>query len=75
MSNTADARTPTSRRAWIGFVVADVVLFLLANLTAKNSSHPGTLSNVFFVAFVIGTALLIALAVLTIVQSRRRRAR
>lgn len=75
MSNTADARTPTSRRAWIGFVVADVVLFLLANLRAKNSSHPGTLSNVFFVAFVIGTALLIALAVLTIVQSRRRRAR
>ena len=75
MSNTADARTPISRRAWIGFVVADVVLFLLANLTAKNSSHPGTLSNVFFVAFVIGLALLIVLAVLTIVQSRRRRAR
>ena len=75
MSNTADARTPISRRAWIGCVVADVVLFLLANLTAKNSSHPGTLSNVFFVAFVIGTALLIALAVLTTVQSRRRRAR
>ncbi len=75
MSNTADAPTPISRRAWIGFVVADVVLFLLANLTAKNSSHPGTLSNVFFVAFVIGTALLIALAVLTTVQSRRRRAR
>jgi len=40
MSNTADARTPISRRGWIGFVVADVVLFLLANLTAKNSSHP-----------------------------------
>jgi hypothetical protein len=75
MSNTADARTPISRRAWIGFVVADVVLFLLANLTAKNSSHPGTLSNVFFVAFVIGTALLIALAVLTTVRSRRRRTR
>jgi hypothetical protein len=75
MSNTADARTPISRRAWIGFVVADVVLFLLANLTAKNSSHPGTLSNVFFAAFVIGTALLIALAVLTTVQSRRPRAR
>jgi membrane protein DedA with SNARE-associated domain len=75
MSNTADARTPISRRAWIGFVVADVVLFLLANLTAKNSSHPGTLSNVFFVAFVIGLALLIVLAVLATVQSRRRPAR
>jgi hypothetical protein len=75
MSNTADARTPISRRAWIGFVVADVVLFLLANVTAKNSSHPGTLSNVFFVAFVIGLALLIVLAVLATVQSRRRPAR
>jgi protein-S-isoprenylcysteine O-methyltransferase Ste14 len=75
MSNTADARTPISRRAWIGFVVADVVLFLLANATAKNSSHPGTLSNVFFVAFVIGLALLIVLAVLATVQSRRRPAR
>jgi hypothetical protein len=75
MSNTADARTPISRRGWIGFVVADVVLFLLANLTAKNSSHPGTLSNVLFVAFGIGTALLIAVAVVTTVKSRRRRAR
>jgi hypothetical protein len=75
MSNTADARTPISRRAWIGFVAADVVLFLLANVTAKNSSHPGTLSNVFFVAFVIGLALLIVLAVLATVQSRRRPAR
>jgi hypothetical protein len=75
MSNTADARTPISRRAWISFVVADVVLFLLANVTAKNSSHPGTLSNVFFVAFVIGLALLIVLAVLATVQSRRRPAR
>ena len=75
MSNTADARTPISRRAWICFVAADVVLFLLANVTAKNSSHPGTLSNVFFVAFVIGLALLIVLAVLATVQSRRRPAR
>ncbi|HEY5262170.1 MAG TPA: hypothetical protein VIJ33_08650 [Solirubrobacteraceae bacterium] len=75
MSNAADARTPISRRAWIGFVVADLVLFLIANLTAKSSSHPGTLSNVLFVAFVIGTALLIALAVLTTVRSRRRRTR
>ncbi len=75
MSNTADARTSITRRAWIGFVVADVVLFLLANVTAKNGSHPGTFSNIFFVAFVIGTALLIALAVFATVQSRRRPAR
>jgi MYXO-CTERM domain-containing protein len=75
MSNIADARTPISRRAWIGFVVADVLLFVLANLTANTSSHPGTLSNVFFVAFVIGLALLLVLAVLAAVRSRRRPAR
>jgi hypothetical protein len=75
MSRTADTRTPISRRAWIGFVVADVVLFVLANVTAKNSSRPGALSNAFFVAFVIGLALLIVLAVLATVRSRRRPAR
>jgi hypothetical protein len=48
-----------------------VVLFALANLTAKNSSHPGTASNVFFVAFVIGVVLLITLAIATVVKSRR----
>ena len=35
--------------------VADVVLFVVANATAKSSSHPGTASNVVFVAFLIGT--------------------
>ena len=71
MSNTADSLTALSRQTWIGLVVADVVLFVLANLTAKNSSHPGTVSNVFFIAFVIGAALLIALAIATVVRSRR----
>ena len=71
MSNTADSLTTLSRRTWIVLVVADVVLFALANLTAKNSSHPGTASNVFFVAFVIGAVLLIALAIATVLKSRR----
>jgi hypothetical protein len=71
MSNTADSLTTLSRRTWISLVVADVVLFVLANLTAKNSSHPGTASNVFFAAFVIGLVLLIALAIASIVKSRR----
>ena len=75
MSRTADPRTRISRRAWIGLVTADVVLFLLANVTAKSSSHPGALSNAFFVAFVIGLALLIVLAVLAAVRSRRQPAR
>jgi hypothetical protein len=77
MSNTAvsqaalSRRSWISRRTWISLVVADVVLFVLANLTAKNSSHPGTASNVFFAASAIGVVLLIALAIATVVKSRR----
>ena len=71
MSNTAGSLTALSRRTWIGLVAADIVLFALANLTAKNSSHPGTVSNVFFIAFVIGAVLPIALAITTVVKSRR----
>jgi hypothetical protein len=41
MSNTADSLTAISRRTWISLVVADVVLSVLANLTANKSSHPG----------------------------------
>ena len=75
MSRTADARTPISRRAWIGCVTADVLLFLLANVTATSSSHPGAVSNALFAAFVIGLALLIVLAVLVAVRWRRQSAR
>jgi hypothetical protein len=56
-------------------VAGDAVLFLVANVTANSSSHPGTASNVFFVAFVIGAVLLITLAIITVVKSRRRPAR
>ncbi|MHB8235542.1 MAG: hypothetical protein ACYDHT_12905 [Solirubrobacteraceae bacterium] len=55
-------------------MAVEVVLFVLANVTAKNSSHPGTLSNVFFVAFVAGAVLLIVLALISVVKSRRRHA-
>jgi hypothetical protein len=71
MSNTAASLTALSRRTWIGLVAADAVLFALANLTAKNSGHPGTVSNAFFAAFVIGGLLLIAVAIATAVFSRR----
>jgi hypothetical protein len=67
--------TALSRRSWIGLVAFEVGLFALANVTAKNGSHPGTVSNVFFVAFVIGAVLLITLAVIWVVASRRRAAR
>jgi hypothetical protein len=71
MSNTAVSLTTLSRRTWIVLVMGDVLLFAIANLTAKNSSHPGTASNVFFIAFAIGAVLLIALAIATLVKSRR----
>jgi hypothetical protein len=75
MSRTVDSLTAIGRRSWIGLVAFEVALFALANLTAKNSSHPGAVSNVFFVAFVIGAVLLITLAVIGMVKSRRRPAR
>lgn len=75
MSRTVDSLTAISRRSWIGLVALEVALFALANLTAKNSSDPGAVSNVFFVAFVIGAVLLITLAVIGVVKSRRRPAR
>lgn len=75
MSKTADSLTTLSRRSWIGLVAVEIVLFALANIMATNSSHPGTASNVFFVAFVIGAVLLIALAIIAVVKSRRRPAR
>jgi hypothetical protein len=72
MSKTADSLTALSRRCWIALVAVEIVLFALANITATNSSHPGTASNIFFVAFVIGAVLLITLAIITVVKSRRR---
>jgi len=71
MSTTANSLTAHRRRTWIGLILLDVVLFVLANLTAKNSSHPGAVSNVFFAAFVIGAVVLIALAIATVIRSRR----
>ena len=71
MSNAADSLTALSRRTWIVLVVVDVALFALANLTANTSSHPGSASNGFFIAFVIGAVLLLALAIASVVRSRR----
>jgi uncharacterized membrane protein YhaH (DUF805 family) len=55
--------------------VADVVLFVIANVTAKNSSHPGTLSNVVWVAFLIGVLMLIVLGTCVLVRRLRSSAR
>jgi hypothetical protein len=60
-----------NRRNLIGLFVVDVVLFVIANVTAKNSSHPGTVSNVVWVLFLVGVLALIVLGVVTLVRSRR----
>lgn len=64
-----------SRRGWIGGIVVLLVLFLLAGVTSKTSSHPGTVSNIFWTAFLVGAAILIVMAVRAVIQSRRRPAR
>jgi hypothetical protein len=61
-------RPAITRQKLIGVVVIEIVLFLLANVTAKNSHHPGLISNVFWIAFLAGAALLIILALATLVR-------
>ena len=61
-----------TRRNLIGLAVLDVVLFVLANATSKTHAHPGTLSNIFWFAFLGGVVLLIVLVLLAVVQRLRR---
>jgi protein-S-isoprenylcysteine O-methyltransferase Ste14 len=63
-----------SRRNLIYLFVLDVVLFVLSNVTSKSNSHPGTASNVLWIACLVGVLALIVLGVATLVQSRRSRA-
>jgi hypothetical protein len=62
-----------TRRNLIGLLVLDILLFVLANVTINSSKHPGTLSNVFWVAFLIGVVALLALVLATLVQSFQSR--
>ncbi len=55
----------------VALAVADVVLFVIADVTAKNGSHPGTVSNIAFVAFLVGLLLLIALGAAALIRRRR----
>ena len=61
-----------SRRNLIALFVVDVVLFIVAN--AEYNHHRGV-SNVAWVAFIIGVVLLIVLGVMTLIRSRGSRAR
>lgn len=62
------------RNALVLFVV-EVVLFVVAGATSKSNKHPGTVSNVFWDVFLVGAVLLVLLAIGSVVQSRRSRAR
>lgn len=61
-----------TRRNLITLAVTDAVLFLIANVTSKSHNHPGAVSNVAWVVFVIGLLLLIVLGVIALIQSWRR---
>jgi len=56
----------------LGLVVLEVALFVIAGVTSKSNHHPGTVSNVFWGAFLVGVVLLILLVLATGVRSLRR---
>jgi hypothetical protein len=60
-----------SRRNLIYLAVADVVLFLIANVLYNGGQVSRDISNVAWVAFLIGAVALIVLSVVAPVQSRR----
>ena len=66
---------PVGRRHVLSLALLEVVLFVLAGVTSKNSKHPGTVSNIFWFAFLIGAVIVIVLAITVLVQSSRRRPR
>jgi hypothetical protein len=57
--SAASIRSLVTRRNVIAFVILEVILFVVANATANSSSHPGTLSNIAFVTFLVGILVLI----------------
>jgi hypothetical protein len=61
------------RRNLIYLFVTDAVLFLLANVTGGSHKHPGTVSNIFWFAFLAGVVLLIVLGVASLIQRLRPR--
>lgn len=64
------SRRSVSRRGWIIYGIVEVVLFLIANFTAKNADHPGTFSQIFFTVFIIGLVLAVMLTVATLIRRR-----
>ncbi len=62
-----------SRRNLLILFVAVVVTFVLSNVVAKNSSHPGTASEILWVIFLAGALALIILGIIAAVRSARSR--
>jgi MYXO-CTERM domain-containing protein len=60
-----------TRNRWIAYAVVEVALFVVANLTAKSSGHPGTASNAFFITFIAGLVLALLLGAATLLRRRR----
>jgi len=60
-----------SRRNLIALFVADVVIFVLSNVVANNSSHPGTASEILWFIFLLGILALIVLGIIAAVRSSR----
>lgn len=63
-------RLALTRTGWIIYGIVEVALFLLANFTTKNASHPGTVSQIFFTTFIAGLLLALALGVMAVVRQR-----
>ena len=65
------SRLTISRSGWVMYGIVELALFVMANVTAKNASHPGTVSQIFFFTFIVGLVLAVALGVMTLVRQRR----
>lgn len=65
------SRVAISRTGWILHTIVVVALFVAANLTAHSSSHPGTVSELFFIAFIVGLGLALLLGSATLIRKRR----
>ena len=66
-------RLTLTRTAWFIYAGIEVALFVLANVTAKNASHPGTVSQIFFFAFLVGLAMAVVLGAKALIQRRGAR--
>jgi hypothetical protein len=53
------------------YALAELVLFVLANTTAKRAGDPGTLSQICWIAFVLGLLPLVAVGIGRVRRARR----